>query len=263
VKSLSQVRPRVPALIFCLFLSSLGAFAQDNSLNSVATSPEPGGKLDEPIAPIAPANPVSPRPGTPPGTIDKRLFGVIPNYRADQIQAVYTPISTREKFAIARSDSFDWPNYFLLAGYALQSQIASGGFKHSGGLEGFGEFYARAMADQVIGSYVTEAMLPSLLHEDPRFFRLGIGSVWHRAYYASTRVFVVRLDNGGTRFNISEVVGNIGVVAVSTFYYPNSQSAGEAAERYGMALGNDAISNLLTEFWPDVKRRLPFLRRKA
>jgi hypothetical protein len=254
VKSLNQVRLRVPALIFGLFLvlGSLGVFAQDT----------PALLADEPIAPIAPANPqpISPRPGT---TIDKRLFGVIPNYRADQIQAVYTPISTREKFAIARGDSFDWPNYFLLAGYALQSQIASGGFKHSGGMEGFGEFYARAMADQVIGSYVTEAMLPSLLHEDPRFFRLGIGSVWRRAYYASTRVFVVRLDDGGTRFNISEVVGNMGVVAVSSFYYPNSQSAGEAAERYGMALGNDAISNLLTEFWPDVKRRLPFLHRKA
>jgi hypothetical protein len=260
VKPLNQVRLRVPVLIFCLFpvLGGLGAFAQDAPALPAGS---PTSVADEPIAPIAPANaqPVSPRPGT----IDKRLFGVIPNYRADQIQAVYTPISTREKFAIARSDSFDWPNYFLLAGYALQSQIASGGFKHSGGMEGFGEFYARAMADQVIGSYVTEAVLPSLLHEDPRFFRLGIGSVWHRAYYATTRVFVVRLDDGGTRFNISEIVGNMGVTAVSSFYYPNSQSAGEAAERYGMALGNDAISNLLTEFWPDVKRRLPFLHRKA
>lgn len=227
-----------------------------DSLGTGASVSGSGGNLAEPIAPIAPANPQ-------PGTVDKRLFGIIPNYRADQMQAVYKPITTQEKFLIARRDSFDWPNYFLLIGYALQSQIASGGFKHNGGIEGFSEFYARSMADQVIGSYVTEAILPSLLHEDPRFFRLGVGSVWHRAAYATSRVFIVRLDNGGSRFNISEVVGNMGVIAVSTFYYPNSQSAAEAAERYGMAVGNDAISNLLTEFWPDLKRRLSFLHRKA
>ena len=81
--------------------------------------------------------------------------------------------------------------------------------------------------------------------------------------YATSRVFITRLDNGGTRVNISEVAGNMGVVAVTTLYYPDSRSASEAAERYGMALGNDAISNLLTEFWPDIKRRLPPLHHKA
>jgi hypothetical protein len=200
---------------------------------------------------------------SPPDTIDKRLFGVIPNYRAEQIQAVYKPISTHDKFLIARGDSFDWPNYFLLAGYALQSQVASKGFRDNGGITGFGEYYARAMADQVIGSYFTEAILPSLLHEDPRFFRLGAGSLWRRACYATSRVFVTRLDNGGARFNISEVLGNMGVAAVATLYYPDSQTAGSAAERYGLLLGNDAISNLLTEFWPDVKRRLTALHRKS
>jgi hypothetical protein len=210
----------------------------------------------EGVAPIAPASPQ-------PGTVDKRLFGVIPNYRADQTQAVYKPISTHEKFLIARSDSFDWPNYFLLVGYTLQSQIASDGFKHNGGIAGFGEFYARGMADQVIGSYLTEAIMPSLLHEDPRFFRLGIGSIWHRAYYATSRVLVTRLDNGGSCFNSAEIVGNMGVIAVTTLYYPDGRSTSEAAERYGMALANDAISNLLTEFWPDIKRRLQSLHHKG
>ena len=248
------MRPSVSTLIVCLLLGGPGAFAQDTAALAVSlpvnASGSPEGAL---VAPAAPQ----------PGTIDKRLFGVIPNYRAEQIQAVYTPISTREKFSIARSDSFDWPNYFLLVGYALQSQVAAGGFKNNGGVAGFGEYYARGVADQVIGSYVTEAILPSLLHEDPRFFRLGAGSVWRRAYYATSRVLVARLDNGGMRFNLSEIVGNMGVTAVSTLYYPNGQSAAEAAERYGMALGNDAISNLLTEFWPDVKRRIPFLHPKA
>jgi hypothetical protein len=190
--------------------------------------------------------------------VSKRLFGIIPNYKADQYQEHYTPISTAGKFAIARSDSFDWPNYFLLAGYALQSQVASGGFGHSGGLNGFGRFYSRSVADQIIGSYVTEAILPTLFHEDPRFFRLGKGPLVYRAFNATTRVFVVKKDDGRTGIYYSELFGNLGVTAISSVYYPDSRSVSEGLERYGMAIGNDMISNLLTEFWPDIRRKLPF-----
>ena len=187
-----------------------------------------------------------------------RLFGIIPNYRADQYRDIYKPLTTREKYDIARRDSFDWPNYFLLAGYAVQSQIASGGFSHNGGLRGFAEFYGRAAGDQVIGAYVTEAIMPSLLHEDPRYFRLGTGSIWHRAYYAASRIVITRADDGHSRIFLSELLGNAGVVAITTSYYPESRSASEAFERYSQQLGNDAISNELTEFWPDIKRHLHF-----
>jgi hypothetical protein len=53
----------------------------------------------------------------------------------------------------------------------------------------------------------------------------------------------------------------MGVTALGTLYYPDSRTVSEGVERYGMALGNDMISNLLTEFWPDIRRRLPFHRR--
>ena len=58
--------------------------------------------------------------------VSKRLFGVIPNYRADQTEELYKPITIAEKYKIARNDSFDWPNFPLLAGYALEAQVASG-----------------------------------------------------------------------------------------------------------------------------------------
>jgi hypothetical protein len=195
--------------------------------------------------------------------VSKRLFGVIPNYRADEYQVHYTPISTAQKFKIARSDSFDWPNYFLLAGYALQSQVAAGGFTHSGGLNGFGRFYSRSVADQVVGAYTTEAILPSLLHEDPRYFRLGSGPILSRALYAASRIFVTKRDDGTTGFYVSEIIGNMGVTAFGTLYYPDSRTASSALERYGMSIGNDMISNMLTEFWPDIKRKMPLLHRKA
>lgn len=237
------------------------------ALSSIAFCEEPGPGPETPevilafpaaVMPTAEPMDLSYQPLDP---VSKRLFGIIPNYRADQYQTQYTPISTAGKFAIARSDSFDWPNYFLLAGYAIQSQVAEGGFKHSGGLSAFGRFYSRSVADQIIGAYVTEAMLPTLFHEDPRFFRLGKGSVWYRAYNAAAHIVITKKDDGSDGFYYSEIVGNLGVTAIGMTYYPDNRSAGEAIERYSMALGNDVISNLLTEFWPDIKRRLPLLHR--
>jgi len=197
-----------------------------------------------------------------PEPVSNRLFGVIPNYRAAETLQTYKPLTTAEKYHIAFEDSFDWPNFFLLAGYAAQSQVAAGGFHHNGGLRGFGEYYARGFSDQIIGSYVTDAILPSLLHDDPRYFRLGTGTFWHRTYYAASRIFVTRRDNGTSRFNITEIAGNIGVDAITTWYYPDSQSASEGLERFGMQLGNDVISNILTEFWPDIKHRLRPLQHR-
>jgi hypothetical protein len=244
----TQVWPALAVLV--VFTLSPAAFAQEQPVAVDSDRGADGSEISE-IAPVE-------TPPSAPEPVSKRLFGIIPNYRADQVQDTYKPLTTAEKFRIARSDSFDWPNYFLVAGFALQSQVAAGGFSHNGGFTGFTQYYARAFGDQIIGSYVTEAILPSLLHEDPRFFRLGAGSFWRRVYYASSRILVTRADSGKSRFNVSEIAGNAAVIAITSSYYPDSRSPSEAAERFGLALGNDAISNLMTEFWPDIKRRLRF-----
>ncbi len=245
---------RTKALLTLAALLVPNAFAQEQPLTVDSSLASDRGAEGSEISEAAPVE--SQQNASQP--VSKRLFGIIPNYRADQVQGSYQPLTTAEKYRIARSDSFDWPNYFLLAGFALQSQVAAGGFSHNGGFTGFTQYYARAFGDQIIGSYITEAILPSLLHEDPRYFRLGSGTFWHRASYAASRLVVTRADSGQARFNVSEIAGNAAVVAVTSSYYPDSRSPAEGAERFAMQLGNDAISNLMTEFWPDIKRRLRF-----
>lgn len=195
--------------------------------------------------------------------IDKRMFGVIPNHRAEQEMAEYKPLKTWEKFKLAERDTFDWPNFPLMAAFALQTQISQKGWHGAGMGRSFAEYYARSFADALIGNYVTEALVPSLLHEDPRFFRSGVGPAWKRAYKAARQVVVTRTENGHERFNFSEVLGNTAVVAVTSIYYPDSRRLGPGAKRVGLQIGNDVISNLLTEFWPDVRRHLePRLHRR-
>lgn len=233
---------------------STTASADDSESSDGAgtTSSTPGVKLLMPPT----ANPLSAV------RVEKRLFGAVPNYRAADEPEVYKPLTVSQKFKIAERDTFDWPNLFLMAGFAMQTQIAEKGWHQAGFGRNFGEYYGRTFGDALIGNYVTEAVMPTLFHEDPRFFRSGIGTVWNRAYRAARQVAVTRSTDGHLRFNCSEFFGNATVVAATSLYYPGERRLAPSAERLGMVIGNDMMSNLLTEFWPDVKRALlPLVHR--
>jgi len=101
---------------------------------------------------------------------------------------------------------------------------------------------------------LSEGVVPALTHQDPRYFRLGQGSKWGRTLYAVSRVFVAKMDSGRSTFNFSEWGGNSIAVAISNAYYPDTRSAGENVEKLALQCGTDAFSNVLKEFWPDVKR---------
>jgi hypothetical protein len=96
--------------------------------------------------------------------------------------------------------------------------------------------------------------MPTLLHEDPRYFRAGTGSKWSRVGSAFTQILVTRTDSGRRTFNFSEWGGNAAAAALSNVWYPDTRTASENAEKLLVMCANDAVSNLLKEFWPDVKR---------
>jgi hypothetical protein len=101
---------------------------------------------------------------------------------------------------------------------------------------------------------MTEAILPSLLREDPRYFRMGRGNPWRRVSYALSRTVVTRKDTGRKIFNYSEIGGNAVAAAISNIYYPASErTAGEAAEKLTIQLASDSAFNILLEFWPDMR----------
>jgi hypothetical protein len=152
-------------------------------------------------------------------------------------------------------DSFDWPNYFVSAAFAGMYQLQNSNPSFGQGMEGYAKRYATSYADQVIGNTMTEGLFPTILHEDPRYFRHPSGSVKYRIFYAATRIFVTRTDSGGTRFNYSEVVGNSVAAAISNLYFPDSRNVSDNVQKLAIQLGADSFSNVLKEFWPDIKRK--------
>jgi hypothetical protein len=198
--------------------------------------------------------PVQPPPVQAPE--DKRIFGVLPNNRTTEDSIPFHAITGSQKMAIAFKDSFDWPVFPTSAAFALLYQIENQNPSFGQGMKGYAQRFATAYGDQMIGNMMTEGLVPVLTHEDPRYFRRGEGSLKGRTWYALTRIVISRTDSGHNEFNVSEWGGNAAAVAISNAYYPDTRTVSANVQRLFIACGTDAFSNVLKEFWPDVKRKL-------
>jgi len=247
---------RFAILTLGAFFSPIYLFAQsaqeaENSSQNAAQS--------EQKPPLLPGLPASQEPGVPaPGKTsageDKRIFGVLPNYRTAERTAVYQPISAKRKLKIATKDSFDYPLIILSMAYAGLYQLDNNHPQFGQGFSGYMSRFGTSYADQVIGNYMTEGFMPVLFHEDPRYFRMAEGTKTHRTVYALTRIFVTKTDSGKSSFNFAEVVGNGIGAGIGLAYYSDDRNVTSYLENWGIALGTDATSQVLKEFWPDVKR---------
>jgi len=195
----------------------------------------------------------------------KRLMGIIPNYRTSPNIQNYEPITSNEKFKIASEDALDRGTVVLAALFGGEGQVTNGNRSFGQGAAGFGKYWGAAYGDFAIGDYMTEAILPTLLRQDPRYFRRGTGSGWSRLGYATKQIFWTHGDGGGTQFNYSEVIGNSVAVAISNAYYADNRNATDATAQLGLQIGVDMAANILKEFWPDIERKFkrPHLRVTA
>jgi hypothetical protein len=261
-----ELRPRSVALPLCLLaLLAGGIAAAEDGPNSDAVGPGTGpsgasaGASAVPAIDQAPVT-TEPAPNSTPAPVieDKRVFGVLPNYRTAEETGIYMPITSKQKLTIATKDTIDYPLFLLGGAFAGLAQLTDEHPLFGQGVEGFAHRYGTAYADQFVGNYMTEGFLPILFHEDPRFFRRGHGPKWGRTWYAATRIFVTKTDSGGTSFNFSEVVGNSIAAGVGNAYYPGERTLWDNLSRLGQELATDSISQVLKEFWPDIKRRYWF-----
>lgn len=191
--------------------------------------------------------------------IDKRIFGVLPNYRTASGTVPFVPISAKRKLIIAAKDSFDYPVYFTSAAFAALYQLDDQNPSYGQGLKGYAKRFGSAYGDQAIGNLMAEGLMPALLHEDPRYFRLGTESEKSRRYrtlYALRGVMVAKTDHGNWNFNAAEWLGNASAVAISNVYYPSdTRNAVDNTQKLLIAVATDAFSNVLKEFWPDIKQK--------
>ena len=179
----------------------------------------------------------------------QRVLGVVPNfYTAYDWNA--PPLTTRQKFELAWKNVID-PGSFFITGFIAGVEQADGGFSGYGqGAAGYGRRYGAASGDLISGTYLGGAILPTLFHQDPRYFYRGIGTVKQRTLYAITRAFLCRGDNGKVEVNYSGILGDLAAGALSNTYYPasNRQGAALTFEEGGLNILGDAAGNIVQEF---------------
>jgi hypothetical protein len=187
-----------------------------------------------------------------------RILWVVPNFAAVSANTQLPPLSTKGKFWLATEDTFDYSS-FVWTGILAGQEFGSKAYPEFGqGMAGYGRYFYHLFIDGVSGSYFTEAIVPSITHEDPRYYTLGRGHGFlRRTGYALSRVVITKTDSGKNSFNWSEIGGNALEAGLANAYYPAQERGGrQTAINWGAQLESAALNNIAKEFWPDIHRFL-------
>jgi hypothetical protein len=199
---------------------------------------------------------------TPPEHQDpqtKRILGIFPNFRAVSSSTHLPPQSMKDKFVTASEDSFDYSAFVLPAVIAAENQLANDTPEFGSGGVAYGRYLWHDFVDQTSENYWVEFILPTVTHEDTRYYTLGPagGSGLKRLGYAMSRIVVTRNDAGHETFNVSEVVGAGAAAGISNLYYPSRErSFSSTADKWALNVGVDAAAFAVREFWPDINHVL-------
>jgi hypothetical protein len=177
----------------------------------------------------------------------QRIFGIIPNFYVSYDQNA-APLTAKLKFQLAAKVSFD-PITFVGVGIAAAAEQAGNHPNYPQGWRGFGERYGAAYANGFTDIMIGGAILPSLLHQDPRYFYEGTGTTKSRILHAVSSPFVCRGDNGRPQPNYSTIGGDLASAAISNAYYPASnRGVGLFLGNFLIGTGQRAAANLAQEF---------------
>jgi hypothetical protein len=183
----------------------------------------------------------------------KRILGIMPNFRAVSAGENPPPPKPKQAFVIATKNSFDYSS-FIFVGLTSAFAEWSDAHKQLGeGMEGYGQYYWRGFIDKADGNYLVIFALPTVFHQDERYFAMGKGGFWKRFGYSISRVAVTPNYEGRDSFNVSELLGRGMAQGISLAYYPSqTRTFGGIATKYGYAILRDASTNAFREFWPDI-----------
>lgn len=177
----------------------------------------------------------------------------MPNFRAVSAGTLPPPPTRKEAFKIATQNSFDY-SAFIFVGFTSALAEWSDAHPQLGeGMKGYGRYYWRGMLDKTDGNYLVIWALPTIFHQDERYYAMGKGNVLKRLGYAMSRVAITPDYDGHASFNTSELLGRAIAQGISIGYYPSKSRTGSAlAERYAYALLRDGLTNAFREVWPDI-----------
>jgi hypothetical protein len=244
--------PNLPPGPFQLSVAATGFASQQ-----ISGTLQPGQQLQLPTFVLAPASTTNIEVTSDPSRIaeaqvkmeeKQRVLGAIPNF-----YVVYdsnpAPLNPRQKYHLALRSLVD-PVSLALNGATAGVQQATHTYAWQLGADGYAKRYAADFGTLLTSTLLSNALLPILFHQDPRYYYKGTGSIRSRAGYAIANAVVCKGDNGHWQVNYSGILGGIGASGISNAYYPAANRAGAGLTFEGAAIGTGlgAIANLFEEF---------------
>jgi hypothetical protein len=178
----------------------------------------------------------------------QRLAGLVPNFYVTYDWKA-APLTPKQKFKLAARSIVDPATFIIIGGFAGIEQANNSFSGYGPGAAGYGKRYGAGLADSSIGAMLGGYILPSLFHQDPRYFYKGTGSIHSRILYALSTAVIARGDNGRWQPAYAGVLGDFGSGAISNLYYPASnRGMGLTLENGLIDVASDGLGNLLQEF---------------
>src|ERR1700723_1465009 len=219
--------------------------AQQQHVQIASDAPSPSGSSSQAVDPLAQ------------GRQTKRILFVVPNFRAVSADQHLPPQSVKEKFKTAMLDSFDYSSFIFVAGQAGVAQWTNSYPYFGQGAKGYGRYYWHTLADAINENTWVEFIIPSLLHQDTRYYTLGKGNFGKRVAYAFTRVVITRTDEGHRAVNYSEILGAGAFSGVANLYYPSQERTfTKTYQRWITNLCIDGGVFVFKEVWPDINNAI-------
>ena len=191
----------------------------------------------------------------------QRVFGVMATFNTTRDKDAL-PLSAGQKYQLFfKSASDPWP--FLLAGFGAGIDQAEDSFPEYGqGMQGYAKRFGAAYTDYFTGNLLGNAVLASLMKEDPRYFQKGTGSFTSRFLWAATSTVWCKRDDATWGPNYANVLGNLMGASISNLYYPQSdRTVGGTLGRGFTVTGQAIVGSEVIEFWPDIVRH--YRRKQA
>lgn len=179
----------------------------------------------------------------------QRVLGFLPDYYTSYIWTA-APMTPQLKFHLALRSAIDPVTFLVTAGLAGVEQKHNTFPGYGQGADGYAKRFGAAYADTMSTRMISRAILPTVLHQDPRYFYHGSGTVRSRVFYALAASFICRGDNGRLQPNYSHILGNFAVAGLSNVYRaPGDRQVGLTFRNGLIITGTGAVENLLREFF--------------
>ncbi|HEY0760315.1 MAG TPA: hypothetical protein VGD59_13770 [Acidisarcina sp.] len=229
--------------------------------------PSASGALAQDVLPDAPAVPpkLAVPPAACPGNFSAALSGSLccqPSTTAFQRfidSAASHPLTPREKLLLAGRNIIDPFNLLTIVGTSAINVASDPDTAYGPGLKGFGRNSGVVFTEGLTGEFLGTFLIPSIMGQDPHYHRMPNASTRRRIAHAIYQTVWTQSDSGRPMFNYATVFGTIAGDAINDLYVPGRKlGPGSSAKRIGTAIGTVPLDNFITEFVPDVARRVKF-----